>query len=221
MLTSTNKFLYLLMGFFLAQCFGNQSYGQYYGLSVDFPYTYPGTRDGIRGISLGFTHPISALPNVGLTVLNFNRREHGSEGFDLDTKAQLNSLNLFTHLPISNFALTLGGGLGNLHTSTKIVGTTGRLETVRVDTPSIIEVFGRLGYPFLYSADAHIGLHFITASGVKLIDGSKTTVSGVKDTADLGGFLFTVGFQVAFGGAKRKGPQLPSLDSSPFKSPGG
>ncbi len=169
---------------------------QFFGFSADSAIAYSANEDGISGSSFGITHPIPFVPNIGGMGFFFERRNEGSEGITLATKVQAATGNLFYNIPVPIFTLSLGAGGGNLTTKTDIITNIGRVETIEVSTP-IGEGFVRFGLPFFHFFDFHIGYHFVSTGEIKLVDGSDTEISGVKETVDLSGGLTTIGMTIA------------------------
>lgn len=202
----TRRFLAEL--FVMALMLASQSttaMAQHWGLSVDSLMSHGSAAEGISGATLGVTHPYEMVPNVGLTGFYYEYSQDGDDEYDLKSKISGNMVDIFMHMPVPLdwLTLTVGAGTGSQQISTDIVQNIGRVETVTV-TQNVSMIYGRVGYPFLYRYGVHLGLAYTISDETELTKDSTTEVTGLTESVDFSGLMFTLGLEIGFNPSKKK-----------------
>lgn len=190
----TLRNLFLIFSLLLA--FSLPAQAQFFGISGDSAIAYSASEDAVSGGSVGITHPVPFVPNFGGAGVYFTRRDRGSDIYTLNSKVKVLTGNLFYHLPVPTFSFTLGAGAGAIEVNTDIIETIGTVETVKV-RGAVGEAFVRLGLPFYYLFDFHLGYHYFTMPDIDLVKDSETSVKGLETEINFSGGMTTVGFQLA------------------------
>ena len=173
------------------------AHAQFIGVSVDGAISYSLTKEPVSGGSIGITHPVPIIPNFGATKFVYEDRQTGGATL-LKTKVDATTFNIFYHLPIPIFTLSVGLGVGSLVTTTDVLQNANKLGTVNLTSP-IGEGFFRFGVPFLHIFDFHVGYHLVSTGSVDLVKGLGIKVpDDVKTKTNFSGGLTTLGFLIAF-----------------------
>ena len=193
MVESSKKML-LLLGMLSVSLVS--TYAQFFGISADAAINYTAAPEKVDGAAVGITHPIPFVPNIGAVQLKFKEKSITAATDDatrLTTDVVIESAHLFYHVPFPVITLALGAGAGTLKVSSKV---NNYKKTIEKTTP-VVEMFVRIGLPFLNFFDFHIGYHAFRMKEIKLTD--DTFQKAFPDAKqNYSGALNTVGLQVAF-----------------------
>lgn len=178
---------------------------QFFGFSVDGALAYSASSRGVNGTTVGITHPIPFVPNIGGTGFYFERRDESPQiapdnQYILHSKIYATSGNLFYNIPVPIFSFLIGAGAGNVKFVTDIIDKSNgqTLDSVKTTKP-MGEAFVRVGLPFFYLLDFHIGYHYISIPKLDLIKDSDIDLNmdNFKTEVDFSGGLTTLGIQIA------------------------
>ena len=172
------------------------AHAQFFGVSLDAAIAYSATDQPVSGGSVGVTHPVPFVPNLGGSGVYFERRAEGGDGFDLASKVKFSVGEIFYNIPVPLFSLAVGLGGGVVDIKTGIITDAGTVEEIRTNT-GVGSGFVRFGLPFFSLLDFHVGYHFYSTPEVDLIKDASTDVSGITTKVNFSGGLSTIGFQIA------------------------
>ena len=185
---------------------------QFFGITLDSAIAYSGAKKSVSGGSLGITHPIPFIPNLGYSTLTFSELEEQKSTDEattvsMDTKVKLQTVNLFYHIPFPVVSMSLGIGYGTLTPSTKVTKTQTEVgssnSTTELSVP-VAESFLHIGLPYWNIIEFHIGYHAFTTSSVYRNKNNSTfsensSITGIDfEKANYSGGMMTIGIQIAF-----------------------
>ncbi|MDP7158604.1 MAG: hypothetical protein QF922_10365, partial [SAR324 cluster bacterium] len=127
-MTGLNRISQLTTAVFVLTAVGwvGSASAQFIGASVDAVISYSATNvtaKSLSGGSVGISHPIPLIPNIGGTVLAFTDTETSSvtspssSRLTLITKVKLQTINFFYHIPFPVVTMVVGAGFGTIKTS--------------------------------------------------------------------------------------------------------
>ena len=183
---------------------------QFFGVNADVAISYAATNvtpKSVSGGSVGITHPIPMIPNIGVTALSFLETETSSvtspssSKLTLTTKVKLQTINFFYHIPFPIVTMAVGAGYGTIKTSANAVldSTTEDLS----DNGNVAEGYIHIGLPFYNMLEFHLGYHLLSATKLDRLKGtnkdySSHTASNIEQKKSYSGGMTTVGLQIAF-----------------------
>ena len=170
---------------------------QFFGVNADVAISYAATNvtpKSVSGGSVGITHPIPMIPNIGVTALSFLETETSSvtspssSKLTLTTKVKLQTINFFYHIPFPIVTMAVGAG-----------STTEDLS----DNGNVAEGYIHIGLPFYNMLEFHLGYHLLSAPKLDRLKGtnkdySSHTASNIEQKKSYSGGMTTVGLQIAF-----------------------
>ncbi|MBF0236399.1 MAG: hypothetical protein HQM12_01740 [SAR324 cluster bacterium] len=175
----------------------NTANAQFMGVSADAALSYSAVEGSVSGGTVGITHPVPLIPNIGFMRLSFAETIQLDDQYKFNTDVSMRGMEFFYHIPfpIVTFAIGIGGGLMDL--TTNVIEGTRTIEILNHNT-TIAEGFVRVGLSFAHVFEFHIGLHSIATGSIDLAEGSATDLSAYETKRDLTGTMTTVGIQLAF-----------------------
>ena len=173
-------------------------HAQFIGISVDAAIAYSVAIGDVTGGSVGITHPVPLIPNIGAMALSFGDDEQLNNEYELNTRVSMRSIEFFYHVPFPVVTIALGFGGGLIDVNTDIIHEgEGTVESVNFTAP-IAEGFVRIGLQFAHVFEFHIGIHGVSISEVDRVQDSKTDLSGLDTMKDYSGTMGTISIQLAF-----------------------
>ena len=185
---------------------------QFFGVSLDTAINYSAAKKGVIGGSVGITHPIPFVPNIGFTSLKFD--ENGAyESTDkskqilLDTKNDLTTVNVFYNVPFPVVSMSIGFGYGNFLSQTNMTYTDSNnssknfVDKIPQQKIPVVEGFIHVGLPFWNIIEFHIGYHYFSVSTINLEKGKIYSYEGEGyeiNKVEYTGGMSTIGIQLAF-----------------------
>ena len=102
--TLQKTFVALLAGLILGFGPVQSVKAQFFGISLDTAIGYSAAKKGVIGGSVGITHPIPLVPNIGFSTLAFEELEEqqstdASTQISMETKNKLSTINVFYNVP--------------------------------------------------------------------------------------------------------------------------
>jgi len=211
-MTRLNRISQLTTAVFVLTAVGwvGSASAQFIGASVDAVISYSATNvtaKSLSGGSVGISHPIPLIPNIGGTVLAFTDTETSSvtspssSRLTLITKVKLQTINFFYHIPFPVVTMVVGAGFGTIKTSANA-----DLDSNTEDLSNkgnVAEGFIHIGLPFYNLLEFHLGYYVISASKLDRLNGtsrdySSHTASNIEQKKSYSGGMTTVGLQIAF-----------------------
>ena len=211
-MTGLNRISQLTTAVFVLTAVGwvGSASAQFIGASVDAVISYSATNvtaKSLSGGSVGISHPIPLIPNIGGTVLAFTDTETSSvtspssSRLTLITKVKLQTINFFYHIPFPVVTMVVGAGFGTIKTSANA-----DLDSSTEDLSNkgdVAEGFIHIGLPFYNLLEFHLGYYVISASKLDRLNGtsrdySSHTASNIEQKKSYSGGMTTVGLQIAF-----------------------
>ena len=193
-----------------AVAWGGSANAQFIGMSADVAISYSATNvtaKSLSGGSIGITHPIPLIPNIGGSALAFTDTETSSvtspssSKLNLVTKVKLQTINFFYHIPFPVVTMAVGAGFGTIKTSANadLDSSTEDLS----DKGNVTEGFIHIGLPFYHMLEFHLGYHVLSTPKLDRLKGSNRdysshTASNVEQKKSYSGGMTTVGLQIAF-----------------------
>ena len=152
-----------------AVAWGGSANAQFIGMSADVAIAYSATNvtaKSLSGGSIGITHPIPLIPNIGGSALAFTDTETSSvtspssSKLNLVTKVKLQTINFFYHIPFPVVTMVVGVGFGTIKTSANadLDSSTEDLS----DKGNVTEGFIHIGLPFYNMLEFHLGYHVLS-----------------------------------------------------------
>ena len=90
---------------------------QFIGLNVDLAIAYSAAPGSVSGGSVGITHPMPFVPNLGVSRLIFQDKQKktssSSNTLSLVTDTKIETVNLFYNIPFPVVSIALGIGAGD------------------------------------------------------------------------------------------------------------
>ncbi|MBQ31134.1 MAG: hypothetical protein CL923_00985 [Deltaproteobacteria bacterium] len=211
-MTGLNRISQLTTAVFVLTAVGwvGSASAQFIGASVDAVISYSATNvtaKSLSGGSVGISHPIPLIPNIGGTVLAFTDTETSSvtspssSRLTLITKVKLQTINFFYHIPFPVVTMVVGAGFGTIKTSANA-----DLDSSTEDLSNkgdVAEGFIHIGLPFYNLLEFHLGYYVISAPKLDRLNGtsrdySSHTASNIEQKKSYSGGMTTVGLQIAF-----------------------
>ena len=211
-MTRLNRISQLTTAVFVLTAVGwvGSASAQFIGASVDAVISYSATNvtaKSLSGGSVGISHPIPLIPNIGGTVLAFTDTETSSvtspssSRLTLITKVKLQTINFFYHIPFPVVTMVVGAGFGTIKTSANA-----DLDSSTEDLSNkgdVAEGFIHIGLPFYNLLEFHLGYYVISAPKLDRLNGtsrdySSHTASNIEQKKSYSGGMTTVGLQIAF-----------------------
>jgi len=211
-MTGLNRISQLTTAVFVLTAVGwvGSASAQFIGASVDAVIAYSATNvtaKSLSGGSVGISHPIPLIPNIGGTVLAFTDTETSSvtspssSRLTLITKVKLQTINFFYHIPFPVVTMVVGAGFGTIKTSANA-----DLDSSTEDLSNkgdVAEGFIHIGLPFYNLLEFHLGYYVISAPKLDRLNGtsrdySSHTASNIEQKKSYSGGMTTVGLQIAF-----------------------
>ena len=211
-MTRLNRISQLTTAVFVLTAVGwvGSASAQFIGASVDAVIAYSATNvtaKSLSGGSVGISHPIPLIPNIGGTVLAFTDTETSSvtspssSRLTLITKVKLQTINFFYHIPFPVVTMVVGAGFGTIKTSANA-----DLDSSTEDLSNkgdVAEGFIHIGLPFYNLLEFHLGYYVISAPKLDRLNGtsrdySSHTASNIEQKKSYSGGMTTVGLQIAF-----------------------
>jgi hypothetical protein len=181
------------------------SHAQFIGFSVDSAIGYTMSQSTVSGGSVGITHPVPLVPNLGYSTLRFKDDEasyydSSNNRATITTTMAIQSYHLFYHVPFPVVSMALGFGLGSASITNEYGGT--NLTGEGVQSVPLSEGFIRIGLPLWSFIEFHLGYHAFSMAKVDLLKGSGyasnvATQYNIEERNYTGG-MTTVGLQFAF-----------------------
>ena len=211
-MTGLNRISQLTTAVFVLTAVGwvGSASAQFIGASVDAVISYSATNvtaKSLSGGSVGISHPIPLIPNIGGTVLAFTDTETSSvtspssSRLTLITKVKLQTITFFYHIPFPVVTMVVGAGFGTIKTSANA-----DLDSSTEDLSNkgdVAEGFIHIGLPFYNLLEFHLGYYVISAPKLDRLNGtsrdySSHTASNIEQKKSYSGGMTTVGLQIAF-----------------------
>jgi hypothetical protein len=179
---------------------------QFIGLNVDLAIAYSAAPGSVSGGSVGITHPMPFVPNLGVSQIIFQEKQtktstsSSSDTLSLVTDTKIETVNFFYNIPFPVVSIAIGMGIGVMKTNTSLTETDGsstNSDDSDLSTP-VSEGFIHIGLPFWSIIEFHIGYHFMSVSKLDLTSKSGISVSdyGLNNKNYTGG-MTTIGVQIA------------------------
>ena len=177
---------------------------QFIGLNVDLAIAYSAAPGSVSGGSVGITHPMPFVPNLGVSSINFQEKQtktsSSSETLILITDTKIETVNFFYNIPFPVVSIALGIGAGVMKTNTSVTessGSSSNSDDSDLSTP-VSEGFIHIGLPFWNIIEFHIGYHLMSVSKLDLTNKSGISVTDYSlDKKNYTGGMTTIGVQIA------------------------
>ena len=177
---------------------------QFIGLNVDLAIAYSAAPGNVSGGSVGITHPMPFVPNLGVSRVVFQEKQtntsSSSNTLSLVTDTKIETVNLFYNIPfpVVSIAIGIGGGVMKTNTSlTETSGSSSNSDDSDLSTP-VSEGFIHIGLPFWSIIEFHIGYHLMSVSKLDLTNKSGISVTDYSlDKKNYTGGMTTIGVQIA------------------------
>jgi len=177
---------------------------QFIGLNVDLAIAYSAAPGNVSGGSVGITHPMPLIPNLGVSRIIFQEKQtktsSSSNTLSLVTDTKIETVNLFYNIPFPVVSIALGIGAGVMNTNTSVTETSGsssNSDDSDLSTP-VSEGFIHIGLPFWSIIEFHIGYHLMSVSKLDLTNKSGISVTDYSlDKKNYTGGMTTIGVQIA------------------------
>ena len=191
-------FLYLLLA--------SPVKAQFIGLNVDLAIAYSAAPGNVSGGSVGITHPMPFVPNLGVSSITFQDKQaktstsSSSNTLSLITDTKIETINFFYNVPFPVVSIAIGIGAGEMKTNTSVTETSGsstNSDDSDLSTP-VSEGFIHIGLPFWSIIEFHIGYHLMSVSKLDLTNKSGISVTDYSlDKKNYTGGMTTIGVQIA------------------------
>ena len=177
---------------------------QFIGLNVDLAIAYSAAPGNVSGGSVGITHPMPFVPNLGVSRVVFQEKQtntsSSSNTLSLVTDTKIETVNLFYNIPfpVVSIAIGIGGGVMKTNTSlTETSGSSSNSDDSDLSTP-VSEGFIHIGLPFWSIIEFHIGYHLMSVSKLDLTKESGISLAEYSlDKKNYTGGMTTIGVQIA------------------------
>jgi len=175
---------------------------QFIGLNVDLAIAYSAAPGNVSGGSVGITHPMPFVPNLGVSSINFQEKQKrtsssSNDTLSLVTDTKIETVNFFYNIPFPVVSIALGIGAGVMKTNTSLT-VSSNSDDSDLSTP-VSEGFIHIGLPFWSVIEFHIGYHLMSVSKIDLT--SKRSGIDVTDYSldkkNYTGGMTTIGVQFA------------------------
>ena len=173
---------------------------QFIGLNVDLAIAYSAAPGSVSGGSVGITHPMPFVPNLGVSRLIFQEKQtktsSSSNTLSLVTDTKIETVNFFYNIPFPVVSIALGIGAGVMKTNTSLT-VSSNSDDSDLSTP-VSEGFIHIGLPFWNIIEFHIGYHLMSVSKLDLTNKSGISVTDYSlDKKNYTGGMTTIGVQIA------------------------
>ena len=104
---------------------------QFIGLNVDLAIAYSAAPGSVSGGSVGITHPMPFVPNLGVSSITFQDKQaktstsSSSNTLSLITDTKIETINFFYNVPFPVVSIAIGIGAGEMKTNTSVTETSG------------------------------------------------------------------------------------------------
>ena len=179
---------------------------QFIGLNVDLAIAYSAAPGSVSGGSVGITHPMPFVPNLGVSSITFQDKQaktstsSSSNTLSLITDTKIETINFFYNVPFPVVSIAIGIGAGEMKTNTSVTETSGsstNSDDSDLSTP-VSEGFIHIGLPFWSIIEFHIGYHLMSVSKLDLTNKSGISVTDYSlDKKNYTGGMTTIGVQIA------------------------
>ena len=179
---------------------------QFIGLNVDLAIAYSAAPGNVSGGSVGITHPMHFVPNLGVSSVIFQEKQtktstsSSSNTLSLVTDTKIETVNFFYNIPFPVVSIALGIGVGEMKTNTSVTETSGsssNSDDSDLSTP-VSEGFIHIGLPFWTLIEFHIGYHLMSVSKLNLTSESDIDVTDYSlEKKNYTGGMTTIGVQIA------------------------
>ena len=212
MLNRTKHFINICLSCSLISLFlllASPAKAQFIGLNVDLAIAYSAAPGNVSGGSVGITHPMPFVPNLGVSQVIFQEKQEKTSTpseddsvrtLSLVTDTKVETVNFFYNIPFPVVSIAIGIGAGVMKTNTSLTETSGsstNSDDSDLNTP-VSEGFIHIGLPFWSIIEFHIGYHLMSVSKLNLTNKSGISVSDYSlDKKNYTGGMTTIGVQIA------------------------
>ena len=210
--TLQKTFLALLAGLILGLGPAQSVKAQFFGISLDTAIGYSAAKKGVIGGSVGITHPIPLVPNLGVSSLKFAedsdyQSTDKSKQINLNTANSITTINIFYNVPFPVVSMAIGLGYGNFLSQTTMTyadsddSTKNFVDEITEQKLPVTEGFIHVGLPFWNIIEFHIGYHLFSVATINLEKGKIYNYEGEGYNISKGvytGGMSTIGIQLAF-----------------------
>ena len=212
MLNRTKHFIKICLScclIFLFLLLASPAKAQFIGLNVDLAIAYSAAPGSVSGGSVGITHPMPLVPNLGVSRIIFQEKQTKTSTpseddsvrtLSLVTDTKIETVNLFYNIPFPVVSIAIGIGAGVMKTNTSLTETSGsstNSDDSDLSTP-VSEGFIHIGLPFWSIIEFHIGYHLMSVSKLDLTNESGISVTDYSlDKKNYTGGMTTIGVQIA------------------------
>ena len=210
--TLQKTFVALLAGLILGLGTAQSVKAQFFGISLDTAIGYSAAKKGVIGGSVGITHPIPLVPNIGFSTLAFEELEEqqstdASTQISMETKNKLSTINVFYNVPFPVVSMSLGFGYGTFKSQTTLTYLKNNVhqgtspDSIKEQSIPVAEGFIHVGLPFWNIIEFHIGYHLFSVATINLEKGKIYNYEGEGYNISKGvyaGGMSTIGIQLAF-----------------------
>jgi hypothetical protein len=210
--TLQKTFLALLAGLILGLGPTQSVKAQFFGISLDTAIGYSAAKKGVIGGSVGITHPIPLVPNLGVSSLKFAedsdyQSTDKSKQINLSTANSITTINIFYNVPFPVVSMAIGLGYGNFLSQTTMTyadsddSTKNFVDEITEQKLPVTEGFIHVGLPFWNIIEFHIGYHLFSVATINLEKGKIYNYEGEGYNISKGvytGGMSTIGIQLAF-----------------------
>ena len=187
---------------FLFLLLASPAKAQFIGLNVDLAIAYSAAPGNVSGGSVGITHPMPFVPNLGVSRIIFQEKQkktstsNSSNTLSLVTDTKIETVNLFYNIPFPVVSIALGIGAGVMKTNTSVT-VSSKSSDSDLSTP-VSEGFIHIGLPFWSIIEFHIGYHLMSVSKLNLTSESSIDVTDYSlEKKNYTGGMTTIGVQIA------------------------
>ena len=210
--TLQKTFVALLAGLILGLGPVQSVKAQFFGISLDTAIGYSAAKKGVIGGSVGITHPIPLVPNLGVSSLKFAedsdyQSTDKSKQINLSTANSITTINIFYNVPFPVVSMAIGLGYGNFLSQTTMTyadsddSTKNFVDEITEQKLPVTEGFIHVGLPFWNIIEFHIGYHLFSVATINLEKGKIYNYEGEGYNISKGvytGGMSTIGIQLAF-----------------------
>ena len=210
--TLQKTFVALLAGLILGFGSAQSVKAQFFGISLDTAIGYSAAKKGVIGGSVGITHPIPLVPNLGVSSLKFAedsdyQSTDKSKQINLNTANSITTINIFYNVPFPVVSMAIGLGYGNFLSQTTMTyadsddSTKNFVDEITEQKLPVTEGFIHVGLPFWNIIEFHIGYHLFSVATINLEKGKIYNYEGEGYNISKGvytGGMSTIGIQLAF-----------------------
>ena len=210
--TLQKTFVALLAGLILGFGSVQSVKAQFFGISLDTAIGYSAAKKGVIGGSVGITHPIPLVPNLGVSSLKFAedsdyQSTDKSKQINLNTANSITTINIFYNVPFPVVSMAIGLGYGNFLSQTTMTyadsddSTKNFVDEITEQKLPVTEGFIHVGLPFWNIIEFHIGYHLFSVATINLEKGKIYNYEGEGYNISKGvytGGMSTIGIQLAF-----------------------